>query len=124
MIGTTNSIHLGITVEKLWTNPSPGSAFSAQTVSLDLSEYSYILIHLIHNSDNDYGVNMFFTPVRVGYKETCANKASSTGNMVGRTATVSTTGVTFTTGYNNSTSGTKYAVPCVIYGIRGLPMSD
>lgn len=41
----------GLGAALLWTNPNPTSTFAEQTISLDLSEYSFVIIEYGH----DYG---------------------------------------------------------------------
>lgn len=38
----------------LWTNPSPTSEFTAQTVSLDLSEYAGVIVEFYHGDNQQY----------------------------------------------------------------------
>ncbi len=101
----------------LWTNADASSNFNAQTVSLDLSAYQFIAIVTKFSTTHDYeSVNM----IRVGGKS-----ALETGNLhstqytAKRSAEVSTSGVTFSTGYRNKTgtTGANYCIPLAIYGV-------
>ena len=101
----------------LWTNDAPSSAFAAQTVELDLTTYDAVLItfaqgtrfgSLIALKD---GNNYFVT---IGIDSTANNYYYK------RAAAVDSSGVTFSTGYQNTTTGTSYAIPQKIYGIKGI----
>ena len=102
---------------ELWTNPNPTSDFAAQTVALDLSGWSFIAIVTSFSASHDYQTTHL---VRVG--DTCP---LDTGNLfttmytAKRSAAVSTSGITFSTGYRNTTgtSGANYCIPVAVYGI-------
>lgn len=102
---------------ELWANPSPTSNFSAQTVSIDLSAWKWIAIRIIPNSNND-GDETQFAMVGRGTILEASNYGSNQYYYM-RKATVSTSGVQFSTGYRNTTgtSGTGYIIPQAIYGV-------
>lgn len=101
----------------LWTNADPGSNFAAQTVSLGLSAYQFIAIVTQFSTSHDYeSVNM----VRVGGKSALDTaNLFSTQYTAKRSAEVTSSGVTFSTGYRNTTgtTGTNYCIPVAIYGL-------
>ena len=109
--------------ELLWTNASPTSAYGEQTVSLNLSGYQMIAIVL--NRDTG-GAAKSTTIVFVGSASKCVVYQDAYGLYPGsRNATVSTTGVAFSNGYDNGNStaaGTSnsVAIPYQIFGIRGV----
>lgn len=108
----------GMTEELLWTNPDPSAAFSAQTVSLDLSAYEFIDIVGIADATGStymHFVNRFVIGELGRLTKSGRNADPPSFN---RDVTTSTTGVTFSTGYRNSTAGTRYAIPVRIYGIK------
>ena len=120
------SVRETTTKDLLWENASPASAFAAQTVSLDLSEYDAVEIIYSYyaNSTLDYRAT-----VRIGKSaelNTICNITATTAASFNTTrqCSVKNTGVTFTGGgykYVNTTSYTAadtYSVPFVIYGIR------
>lgn len=102
---------------ELWTNPNPTSNFAAQTVSLDLSGWSFIAIVTSFSASHDYQTTHL---VRVG-----DTSPLDTGNLfttmytAKRSASVSSNGVTFSTGYRNTTetTGTNYCIPLAVYGV-------
>ncbi len=102
---------------ELWANSSPTSNFSAQTVPLDLSAWKWIAIRIIPNSNNDGDETQFAMVGRSVILE--ASNYGSNQYKYMRKATVSTSGVQFSTGYRNTTgtSGTGYVIPQAIYGV-------
>ena len=107
----------GVSLTKLWQNASPTSNFAAQTVSLDLSKYQMVAIAYRFNTSDDYRKMYFGT---VG--STMALDVISTSGYLGwRSATVSTTGISFSTATYNGNSGVVgYIIPVAIYGSRGV----
>lgn len=104
---------------QLWSNDMSGSYFPEQTVNLDLSDYSVIAITFKpqQSSSDDYAIVCF---AMVGSKTIVAvPNFASTQYFYKRTVTVNSTGVTFTTGYRNTSSTTSdnYCVPMAIYGV-------
>lgn len=102
---------------ELWANPNPTSNFAAQTVNVDLSGW-----HLICIMCKQVATGSYLTPclAAVGASTVIAvPNSSSTQYFYKRDATVTTSGVTFTTGYRNTTgtSGSEYCVPTGIYGV-------
>jgi hypothetical protein len=104
----------------LWENASPTSAFAAQTISLDLSEYGAVRILAIDHTDNRNVAVDIMIPLALG-----------TGNLCGvrpgeypfyRSCTVDSAGCTFAGGYVGDyatpQSSNLYGVPYRIYGIK------
>ena len=111
----------GATFDLLWTNPSPTSNFSAQTVSLDLSAYDAVMIVFLANTtDLDRQASMIV--LKNGYQHILFMMYLSGTNFRTRYATASDTGVTFSNGYNNATAGAGNNIPYKIYGIKGIPL--
>lgn len=106
-----------IVKDLLWTNTSPTSSFAAQTVPIDLSDYSSIEI-VWRWSTSDAGV----------FKQEFDKNTSSmiyaiANRRTYRECTISDTGVQFTTGYYgdynaSTTTSAYYAIPVKIYGIK------
>ena len=101
----------------LWTNASPSSDFSAQTVPLDLSSWNLIAI-LAKTTTTGNTTSVFLAAVGTGSILSVPN-LGSTQYFYKRTMDVQTTGVTFSTGYRNTsgTSGASYCIPVAIYGL-------
>lgn len=114
----------------LWTNSTPNGSFAAQTIPLDLSGYSFVII--------EYGVDGVGTlltsilpvptlPPPAGYSSYNELQGiyvtSSNGRMAKRYLQISSTGIVFGGGtrfdnYNNSNSGDNYVcIPTRIWGI-------
>lgn len=110
---------------KLWVNPNPSSSFAAQTVSLDLSGYDYILMRCkYHYSDTatDDNFASLWLPsdtrnqVLLSVNNVNGYLKFGGSNNYSRMVNVSTTGVTFgvaTTNHND------YCIPISIYGVNG-----
>ena len=101
----------------LWDNPDPSSNFSAQTVPLDLSDWTFIAIVTQYSTTSD---NESVHLIRVGGKSSMdTGSIASTMYFTKRSATVTSSGITFTTGYRNTTgtSGANYCIPVAIYGV-------
>lgn len=108
----------------LWTNASPSSAFAAQTVSLNLSWYDMVAVVTRYGpSDSESGQwGRAISFLKVGWPASKmvnyrGDEAVSLGH---RCATVSTTGISFAIGYENTTQSTTRAIPQEIYGIKGV----
>ena len=101
----------------LWTNSAPSSDFSAQTVPLDLSGWNLIAI-LAKTTTTGNTTSVFLAAVGTGSILSVPN-LGSTQYFYKRTMDVQTTGVTFSTGYRNTsgTSGASYCIPVAIYGL-------
>lgn len=101
---------------ELWANPNPTSSFAAQTVSLDLSEWKWIAIPAVPESGSNEGVCF----LRVGKEgRMLVTNVASNNYIYKRNADVTSTGVTFSTGYRNTsgTTGGQYCIPLAIYGV-------
>lgn len=113
----------------LYTNTT--APFSAQTVSLDLSDYDYVEVWFMQGGNADALLpNPMMIPIgefRNALVVHAINTAGTNENTGARLVTVSTTGVTFGNyGYKNRRSGgtvttaNNFAVPHYIYGIKYL----
>ena len=113
----------------LWENSSPNGAFASQSVSLDLSKYDGIAIIYIIECGANWGrmiKNTGIMPIQstrpISMEGTIVENTSSS-TFAFRSATVSSTGITFGTGYiniTNSEAATRdYAcVPWYIIGYK------
>ena len=114
--------------ELLWTNPNPLATFAAQTISLDLSKYDLIEIHVycsvqsgrqkLVSQSIEIGVPGAFIGVSV------LGTATDTTTLIQRMYSSSTTGVTFAEGTyraitaNTLSNAADVYVPYTIYGIK------
>lgn len=99
----------------LWTNPNSGSSFSAQTVSVSLSAYKFVIIQSRYSSGSS-GRRCDICPI--GQLGVAFMKSASSNTLVSRQWTTSSSGVAFETGYNGTTANTSYVVPEKIYGVK------
>lgn len=103
----------------LWTNPNSNSQFSAQTISIDLSEYDAVEVVAQHWSNNGTTASMVAKVGEVGIT-TVPNYDNST--IATRSFVVSTSGVQFTDGRSvtgSSISTSSHAsIPRRIYGVK------
>lgn len=115
--GSTKSKNSGYVL--LWENDSPGSSFSAQDVSVDLSGFSFFGIVVRFSTTYDTRQPMQIYPVDEATKS--LNIQATTNNRVGgRDITYSITNKKLTiagASYNGSANNT-YAIPVAIYGIN------
>lgn len=105
----------------LWENASPTSGFSAQTVSLNLVGYSYVLVVFKRTTGSDY----YSTSIcSVGEHSIGVAGPIDTGSSstMTRYFSVSTSGVSFLTGVSalpsSGTQQSTYCIPLKIYGIK------
>ena len=111
-----------ISMELVWENASISSAFNKQTLSLDLSEYSYVLIQSCYDS---YGNMMANTLISVG-SNSCLNfgRAYNSGFIVcSRDANARVDGIYFGDNehYQNGYTITNTRnIPRYVYGIKGV----
>ena len=106
----------------LWTNPNPTSSFSAQTISLDLSKYDAVEVVARQFRSDPY---CFSSKTEVGKsgKLFCYGYDDAR-ELDARNYSVSTTGVSFETGYyavisaSSGSTSASHNVPYKIYGIK------
>ena len=104
--------------ELLWENASPSSAFSAQTISLDLSQYKWILVSLRHWVDNT--ARTIWIVENNNTIHVCTAPSHTFSANPARNITANDTGVTFSAGYNTQNATEMGAIPVTIYGIKGV----
>ena len=112
----------------LWSNSSPTSAFSPQTISIDLSGYDEIEVHGINYTG--FVSIMPTVNIPIGSKGNLIGLAGSTGDstgigfLVARGITANSTGITISEAKGVGTNGSSWAVnnnnmiPTKIYGIK------
>lgn len=118
---------------KLWENASPTSEFAEQTISLDLSGYTHIVVLSITSNAAKASGNyqpIIYVPNLVGASgaiSSCGYDGSALW-FHARTVSIVSGGVKFGTGYmqglsngiNHYPNRDDRAVPVIIYGVRGL----
>lgn len=103
----------------LWTNPSPTASFAAQTVSLDLSQYRFVLI-FFQNQAGSNPINLDSTIGMVGQHLILAQGAYYIRT---RSCNITATGIVFEGGvyyssYGATTNDNGMNIPQYIYGIK------
>lgn len=109
----------GISLTKLWENANTASAFPNQKISLDLSDYDYVVI--VGNADKASNARMvppIITKVGMGGIYQNVNLVTGTYAPYRRYFKTDATGVKFDTVYPSS--GTDNNIPCFIFGIKGV----
>ena len=112
---------LGMTFDLVWKNPDTTATFAAQKIPIDLTDYKWIgvVITSAYNSDAQYKSCVLLMPKDGRQFHPTVMHRSGNYNFM-RSFKAEDDGVTVTTGYRNGSSGTGYAIPCEIYGIRGV----
>lgn len=101
---------------KLWTNSDPTAVFPAQTISLDLTPYTSVLIFYNYNATTP---KVYSREVLMSVGGTILNFVGITaGGQGGRTVTVTDTGIDFDNAHAaSSTNANQYCIPVEIYGV-------
>ena len=103
--------HLQREWELVWENESPDANFAAQTLSLDLSKYRFVRIEAAFTtatfltSITDISIDQGISYLVV-FNTTFYSTSTGTPRLYTRKADVTTTGITFSTGYYKNTNGT------------------
>lgn len=108
----------------LWTNPSPTSAFAAQTLNIDTSQYEYIYIKFYATQWDDT-VNEAIFPTNISYPQVIGGHYSSASfsstQIYVRKFIISSNQISFQDGYNvvPTSSASKTNTLCVPLEIKG-----
>lgn len=124
--GMTGDVIVGggggsVTKDLLWTNSSPNSNFAAQTISMSLSSYLFVVIEMVYDVDASV---CFIFPVTTSRDYNYITGIYPAGKFERRAFTIGTSGIQFFGGEVMATyAGTwsandGYAVPYRIYGIK------
>ena len=114
-------------MKSLWINASPTSNFAAQTISLSLSGYEYVLVRYLYSTD--YQDIDQIAIVKVGKEAylTFTGAVSTNIYLSQRTISVGSDSVTFGepvyktyASTSNPTTNNKYCIPVEIIGIKGV----
>jgi len=108
--------------ELLWTNASPASSFSAQTVAIDLTNYDFVAVFAMWSKT--YQQICPLNLVYIGAVDALLiGLQSNSAASLERLFSVSTSGVTFGTGKLGGSNNNDMLIPFRIYGIKGLVTS-
>ena len=120
-----NTVKVGVDMELLWTNSSPTSSFSPQTVPLDLSDYKLVLVYFKRTSSTDkFGSSLCH--VGMASNGSCPPQGADATTMTTRCYSVNSNGIAFENGVYSNHSGANTSsyvdnngcIPYKIYGIR------
>ena len=126
-LGVTLANLGGVSMKSLWTNASPTSDFVAQTISLNLSDYEYVLVRYLY-STNYQDIDQIAI-VKVGRDAylTFTGAVSTSIYISQRTINVGSNSVAFgapvyktCASTSNPTANNKYCIPIEIIGIKGV----
>ena len=112
----------GIQIGKLWENASPSSSFSPQTVSVNAIGCAFLLVEMKYRNDLTSGA-LFLAPIgkKFGARQVSSVSVSNP-QYASRFIEARTNGVVFGEGYDQGPTTTQdnaYAIPTVIYGVKG-----
>lgn len=111
----TKNFQYVTTNQLLWS--STATSFAAQTVSLDLTPYSFIIItYQFGNSNAEWFCD--WLPVIDGKVYRLVITARDSSNNGCRYVTVKNTGLTFAAGYYTGSSNNNYVLPRNVYGVK------
>ena len=111
----------GTSIELLWTNASPSSSFAAQSVSVDLTACSMVIITMYQGTESGNLSATWIVPKGCFAMLSIVNGGSSGTVSYFRQATVNDNSVSFGKGYRCKEAeleDNEYAIPAVIYGIK------
>ena len=107
---------VGLQMELLWENASHDSEFVPQTIEVDFTGYSHIIVLLKMSITATQHISTF---TRVGYNF-LLNCEYLEGGTSKRQGIFADNGITFSEGKFNNGTNNKYAIPREIYGVRGV----
>lgn len=107
----------GMKMDLLWTNPSPTSDFATQAVSLDLTDYQFLIIDCVWSTQHT-SYSTFFLCKQGETASVLLSNPTNTGVLGTRYVTVSTTGVVISDAKNGTTTSNNVVIPKKIYGIK------
>lgn len=103
--------------DSLWVNESSDSSFAAQTISLDLAQYLFVVI-VFRQSTTGTVIHQTVIAKPNGYTQTAFSPLKSGTAMYKRTYTPKSTGVEFYSAMSDSTEDNTKMIPRFIYGIK------
>lgn len=118
---TLPSSSSGLTATDLWTNASPGSSFSAQTISLSAATNGFKLILIVYRFDSSGGMWSTLIPYAALYSYGCTlNVNASSYNRVGARAVSqsSYSQMTFASASYNAATANGYVIPYKVIGLK------
>ena len=108
----------------LWTNPSPRQDFGEQTVNLDLTDYTGIIVEFNANTDTSNYTTCTRIICKKGDPEYFGAGAALAGSTLGRVVKITDGGVFFGKGFLATNTANGNAVPIKIYGVKYMWLSQ
>lgn len=105
-----------LSMELLWENASPLSAFSPQTIGMDLSDYKFVSIQTIYN--NGFGYGRIENVLMNGGTHLLILQPAGM-NINSRQVRATESGVQFDDGMSGTSTDQNAIIPQSIYGIKG-----
>lgn len=106
----------GFTVDLLWSNASPTSSFSSQTVSIDLSSYKMVYV-VFRFASAAFHIPALTAIDDLTYRITSIGTAATYSGSY-RTMTPTITGISFGAGTTNGSTSNDHMIPEFIYGLK------
>lgn len=107
-----------ITFDLLWTNASPTSNFTEQTIKLDLTGYTAVYFYykfLANVTDGAYGGRLF--PIN-NVSFSIAEGYFDANNLVVRHGYLKSDSIGFSNGIKNGSTNNSAIIPYKIYGVK------
>ena len=102
---------------EVWVNESPTSSFNAQTLSVDLSNYSMVYVRYLISTGNSLQEGVVWG--KIGTTVMIPFTTHKSANYGGRACAINENGLTFENAYNHSnTAANTYVIPTAIYGVK------
>ena len=101
----------------LWTNPNSTSSFGAQTVSVSLSAYTFVVITFRNQAGSENAV--FGQVFPISGRSMAFSVAKDSGAVLRRYMNITSTGIWFENAtYDSNSSNNALLVPWSIYGLN------
>lgn len=105
----------------LWTNPNPNSDFAPQTISINLTDYEWIIISIKNQKSSPQYVTTCAIP-KITDDQVIGGPSGQTGSnyAYSRVINMNNNGITFKIARSNyaGASGNTTAIPLEIYGLK------
>lgn len=119
--GTISASGSSFSIDLLWTNASPTSSFTAQSLNVDTTGYEYFLVIFRAYAANDAEASLKYSIVVEDKNDTyaCIMSPVSTTTVHRRTVTITDSTIAFSDGkYPNSQTDNNFLIPFEVYGMK------
>lgn len=117
IISGVNPISVGVSIDLLWENSSPTANFPAQTIQMNLNDYQIVIVYARRSTSATYVV----VAVCIVGQSSILQQVSlpNYASIMHRFFSVSTSGITFQNGGDQSGDNNGYIIPIAVYGFKG-----